>query len=208
MKGLETSKDKVKKICEILKKETLEPAALEAKEIVSAANKQAEEIVAEALERGKRIVEEALKESEKIKTIFQASLTQAARQSLDSLKETIEKKLFNPILAELVKTASQDSKILAKMIAAIVKAIEKEGLSGDLSAAIASSASVKEVNELLAGTVLQKLKDHSVALGTLGGGVEVKLIQHNITFDLSDVTLRELVAQYIRKDFREYIFKI
>ena len=48
MKGLESGKDKIQKICDALRKETLEPAKQEAREIVENAHMQASEIVTEA----------------------------------------------------------------------------------------------------------------------------------------------------------------
>jgi len=207
MKGLESGKDKVKKICDALRRETLEPAERQAADIIEKAQREADEILADAHTQAKKMVDDALIENEKQKAIFQASLTQACRQTLDSLKEKIEKKLFEPSLAQLVSKPLQDPKIVAQMINAVIHAIEKEGLKSDLSAAVAASVPAKTVNELLASEVLQRLREKGVLLSAIGGGVEIKLIKDNITLDLSDVTLRELVANHIRKDFRDYIFK-
>ena len=77
MKGLETGKDKVKKICDVLKRETLEPARQEADEIIASARRHADEILADAHKESKRMVEDALGEIEKQKGIFQSSITQA-----------------------------------------------------------------------------------------------------------------------------------
>lgn len=83
----------------------------------------------------------------------------------------------------------------------------REGTETDLSAVISSSVPARAVNELLASQVIEKLKEKGVLLSTMAGGIEIKLLQNNITIDLSDETLKELVAAYIRKDFREFIFK-
>ncbi len=207
MKGLETGKDKVKKICDILKRETLEPAKHEADEIIASARQHADEIMADAHTESKKIIEDAFIEIEKQKTIFQASITQACRQTLEALKEKIEQKLFNPELAKLVAKPMQDPKLIAQLINAIVHALEKEGTHSDLSVVISSAISAKAVNELLASDVIQRLKEKGVLLSSLGGGIEVKLLKDNITIDLSDETIKELVATYIRKDFREFVFR-
>ncbi|HUD01886.1 MAG TPA: V-type ATP synthase subunit E family protein [Rhabdochlamydiaceae bacterium] len=206
MKGLETGKDKVKKICDVLKRETLEPAKHEADEIVASARRHADEILADAHKEAKKMAEDAYIEIEKQKSIFQASITQACRQTLEALKEKIEQKLFNPELARLVTKPMQDPKLMAQLINAIVHALEKEGTKSDLSVVISSAISAKAVNELLASEVIQRLKEKGVLLSSLGGGIEVKLLNNNITIDLSDETIRELVATYIRKDFREFLF--
>ncbi len=54
MKGTETGKDKVKKICDILRRETLDPAISEAEQIVHLAKERAEEIVASSAKRLKK----------------------------------------------------------------------------------------------------------------------------------------------------------
>lgn len=208
MKGLETGKDKVKKICDILKRETLEPAKLEAETIVISARHEADEILADAHQTAKKMIEDALIENEKQKAIFQTSLTQACRQTLDALKEKIEQKLFNPELSKLVTKPLQDPKIIAELINVVIRAIEREGTHTDLSAVISSTVPARAVNELLTSQVIEKLKEKGVLLSTMAGGIEIKLLQNNITIDLSDETLKELVAAYIRKDFREFVFKI
>ena len=45
MKGLDTGREKIQKICDSLRKETLEPAKQEAREIIENAHMQASEIV-------------------------------------------------------------------------------------------------------------------------------------------------------------------
>lgn len=206
MKGLETGKDKVKKICDVLKRETLEPAKQEAEGIVASAREQADEILADAHKEAKKMIENAHLEIEKQKTIFQASLTQACRQTLEVLKEKIERQLFNPELSKLVAKPMQDPKLMAQLIHAIIHALEKEGTQSDLSVVISSAISARAVNELLASDVIQRLKEKGVLVSSIGGGIEVKLLKDNITIDLSDETIKELVAAYIRKDFREFIF--
>ncbi len=206
MKGLEAGKDKVKKICEVLRKETIEPAKQQAEEIVDSARRQADEVLAGAEDQAEKMIAEARAEIERQRTVFQASLTQACRQTIEALKEKIIEKLFNPQLAQLISKPLQDPKVIAQLITAVVEAIKKDGLEADLSAYISSSVSSSEVAALLARGILEHLKEKSLLLSPIGGGVEVKILRDNITIDLSDATLRELVANYIRKDFRELLF--
>ena len=51
MKGIETGKDKVKKICDFLRNETLDPARHEADSILENAREKAEKILFEAKKR-------------------------------------------------------------------------------------------------------------------------------------------------------------
>lgn len=206
MKGLESGKDKLKKICEVLRKETLEPAEQEKQQMLAAARDTADEIVSEAKNAAKKMIEEARLEIEKQKKVFQASLSHASRQAVETLKESIEQKLFNPALADLILKPLQDPSLIAKLITAMIEAIRKEGTESDISAVIAATLSARSVNELLANEVISQLKEKSVIVGTLAGGIQINLEKDHITLDLSDEMIRELIGDYIRKDFREFIF--
>ncbi len=206
MKGIETGKDKVKKICDILRRETLEPAKNEADEIIRAANEQAEQIIISARREVEKLNEEARQEIQRQNNIFQSSLSQACRQAIAGLKQNIEEKLLNQELAKLVTRHTQDPNVLAKMISAVVKAVESDGIEANLSIYVPAAVPARTVNTLLAHEVLEKLKEKSVLVGPLSGGIEVKLHKENVTVDISDAALKELIANYIRKDFREMIF--
>lgn len=207
MKGLESGKDKVKKICEVLKKETIEPALREAEDIVKKAQVDAEKIIQEATDRAAAILADAKKDIEKERNVFQSSLNQACKQSLELLRQDIEENLLNKELARFVDKQASDPKAIADIIAAVVKAIEKEGIEADMSAYVSSSIPASSINRLLASNIIERLKDKGVLLTNIQGGVCVKLHNQNIIIDISDAALRDLVSRYIRKDFREMLFK-
>jgi len=207
MKGIETGKDKVKKICDVLRRETLVPAMEEAEKITSSAQMRAEEILLAAKMQADSLLAEAKFEIARERNVFQSSLGQACKQALESLKQNIESKLLDQELAELVTKQTQDPRLLAELITAVVRGIEKDGLDVSLSAYIPANIPPRAVNQLLVKGVLEKLKEKSVLVGNLAGGIEVSLHQEKVTIDLSDKALKELVAQYIRKDFRTLIFR-
>ncbi|MES2122867.1 MAG: V-type ATP synthase subunit E [Chlamydiota bacterium] len=206
MKGTESGKDKVKKICDILRRETLEPAISEAEAVIQSAKEKREEIVQAARKEAEKMLLEAKEEIERQKNIFQSSLGQACTQALESLKQGIEEKLFNQELVKIIAKHTQDPNVLVQLIEAVVHAVNREGIDASLSVTIPASVPARSVNALLAKEILEKLKEKSVLVGPLAGGLEVKLHKDNITLDLSDTALKELVARYIRKDFRELIF--
>lgn len=206
MKGLESGKDKVKKICEVLKKETLEPAKKEAEEILHQAHATAENIISQANAKAKDIESAAKKEIERQRNVFQSSLHQACKQSIESLKQEIENNLFSKDLSSLITKQTQDPKVIAELVTAVVKAIEKEGINSDITAYVSSAVPAKAINSLLAQNILHRLKEKEVVLGSMQGGVAVKLHKENITLDITDIALKELVSQYIRKDFRDMLF--
>ncbi len=205
--AIETGKDKVKKICEVLRKETLEPAMEEAGKLVDEAQAKADQILKNAKEKSAKMVESAEKDIEKKRGIFQASLTQGARQSVEWLRQEIDERLINPNLSKLIEKASSGPEILGDMIQAIVKAIGEEGLETELSAIIPSAVDPKAVNEVLGKEIALKLKEGGVILGPMKGGIEVKLHGSNITIDLTDEALLDLMTRYVRKDFHKYFFE-
>jgi V/A-type H+/Na+-transporting ATPase subunit E len=207
MKTLEKGQDKINKICAVLRDETLEPAQKEAQAIIDNANKQAEQIIAEAEKTAADFHTKAKAQIEQEHNVFQASLQQASKQSLETLRQAIEKKFFNEHLLDTIEKGMTDPQLIANLIQAISKAIEKEGLGADLTALVGKTIAPRQINELLAQDVLKHLKNHSVELGDFNTGVKLKLHDKKITIDISEQALKELLATYVvRKDFRKMFF--
>lgn len=206
MKTLDTDQDKIKKICEALKKDTLEPAEREALRIVEEAKSQANQIILNAEDEAEKIVKRAHSEMDKERSVFQSSLSQAAKQGIEQIRQEVQSKLFSPELEKLVVKDTANPKVIAMIVEAIIKAIEKQGLSGDLLMAIPKEISPQAVTSLLHESVLQRLKTDSVELGSFKGGAKVRLIDKKMTLEMTDETLKELIASFISKDFRKFIF--
>lgn len=206
MKTLETGQEKVQKICDLLRKETLEPAKQEAQSIIAEAKKEAERIHREAQHQGEKLIAETRRGLEQERNVFHSSLMQAAKQSLETLRQAIEHELFDKELHQLVVQQTTDPHVIAKLIDCIVKAIEKEGLATDISAIIPAAVSVKEVNALLASQTLHHLKDKSVTLGEISGGVKIRLENKKMTLDISNDEIESLLKRHLRKDFRTRLF--
>lgn len=206
MKPTETGKDKVKKICEVLRRETLEPAQKESYELLQKSREEAEAIVVSARKEAEVLRAEARKEIERKKAVFDASIKQACQQAVESLKAAIVEQMFNPKLSEWLAKPLHEPQTLAKLIEALVAGIEKSGIEGDVSAYVAAAVPAREVSALLAPKVLERLREKGVLAGGFAGGVEVKLHKQNITLDMSESAVRELVAGYVRKDFRTMLF--
>ncbi len=207
MKGLEDGRVKVQRICEDLKREVLEPAQHDAQKILENAREQSGKIIAAARSEADKILQDALAEMERRRAIFDISLKQASRHGLDALRSKIESQLFHPQLSLLIEKGFDSSIGLARLITVVINAIEKEGLDTDMSVAVSSKIPAREVNELLAKSVIEKLKEQSVLLDSIKGGVKIKLVDEQLTIDISTEAIQELVINYIRSDFRDYIFQ-
>lgn len=208
MKGLETGKDKIQKICDSLRKETLEPAKQEAREIVENAHLEAAEIVGDAQKKAAALIQAAESEMNEKKKVFQASLNLACRQGIEQLKQKIEAELFDKELSNLIGKEMADPKVIANLLNSFMKSMEEKGIEEDFVAVIPKGISPRSINDLLASKVLERLQHHSVAVGDFGGGVQIHLKGRQITIDISDSVVRELIAQYIRRDFRDLVFNV
>lgn len=208
MKGLETGKNKIQKICDILRNETLEPAKQEAREIIENAHIQATQIMEDAKKRSLAVVELAEKEIEEKKKVFQSSLQIACKQGIELLKQKIEEQLFNPELSQLVLKEMADPKVIASILTSFLRTMEEKGIEDEFSALIPKTLSPRSINSLLVQQILQKLEGHSVVLGNFSGGAQIRLKGKQITIDITDDVIRELIALYIRRDFRDLIFNV
>src|SRR3989337_1421388 len=103
MPSLDKGDDKIKKICEIIRKDTLDPAKEHAKEIIENAKIEADQIIKKANNEKEKILNEAKKDIEKEKKIFDSSLNISLRQAFEDLKSKIENELFSKTLSEELK---------------------------------------------------------------------------------------------------------
>ncbi len=204
---LETGENKIQQICDLLKVETLEPAKKEAARIIEEAKQKAKQIVEEAEKEAGEIHRKAQSQIEKEREVFRTSLKQGAMQCFESLKQKIQFKLFNKELEALIEQGGSSPDVVAKLIDAMIKAIEREGSSASLSALIPHSVSVDDANRLLGEQVLKRLEGESVKLGSFAAGAQIKLQDKQLTLDISDTVLKELLGNYLRKDFRELLFQ-
>jgi len=207
MKTLEKGQEKIQKICDVLREETLEPAMKQGQEIIRDAQKQAKQIIEEAQKAAERLHQEAKTAIEQEKVAFQSTLSQASKQSLEALRQGVERLFFNEHLSGLIDKGTGDAQLVANLINAIVKAIERGGLSTDLTALISKDVEPRKVNEALLADVVKQLKGGAVQLGEFAGGVQVKLNDKRMTIDISENALKDLLSSYvIRKDFRKLLF--
>lgn len=206
MKLLDKGGDKVERICDMLRRETLEPAQAEAKRLIEEAREERERLLRETEAEIKQMVARGRAQIEQEKALFRSSLSGAAKQTLDLLKGEIETALFNPALNRLIEEKTADPKLIAKLIDVLIKAIEREGISVDFSAIVSKSVSSEEVNRLLLQDILKRLKGHSVQVGHFAGGAQIKLHDKKMTLDISSEALVQLLAGFLREDFRSHLF--
>lgn len=153
------------------------------------------------------MITQARKEMEKESQVLETSLRQATKQSMEMLRQKIEKRLFNDQLQLFVEQHLAAPKVVARFIEAIVEAIQSEGLDADLEVAVPKKVKPKEITSLLADGVLKRLKDHPIRIGDFVGGTQVKLHGREMTIDLTEDALKQLMGRFLRDDFRAILFQ-
>ena len=206
MENFYSGKDKIRRICEALKKETINPAKKEVEEIIKNAKNEAESLIEEAKEEIDLMHENSKKNFDRQKEVFQSSLNLAAKQSVLALKEEIEDNLFNKELSSVLSKYMKKEDIIAKIISVVIDALQKEGIDSNLSAIISKDISKENIIGYLTQNVLDKLKDKKITLGDFAGGAQIKILDKNIILDISDEAIKGLISNYVRNDFRSIIF--
>lgn len=202
-----SAQDKLKQICDTLREETLKPAEEEAGSIVYNAREQAKRIVEEAKEEAQRIIRSAEEAADQTLKKGEAALIQAGKRSLENLKQAVETKIFKESLREWLDGVAADPQVSAKLVQALVQAVETQGISGNLSACIGKHVSARAVNEVLGKEITSKLKEKSVSIGKFSGGAQLKVDERNWVLDISSEALLDLLTRFLQKDFREMIFQ-
>ena len=206
MSDLESGKERVQKLCDLLKKETLDPAKMEAEKILRNAEERREGILHEARQEAEALINEARKKIHDERKVFDSALSLAGKQALLALKQEIEEKLFDKEIIRRVQKVSGEVDVIAKVINALVGAVEKEGLDTDLLALIPQSVSKDEVIQSLLASVTGKLQKESVELADFTGGAKVKIVKDHLTLDMSGDALARLVADFVSEELKATLF--
>lgn len=205
-KGAEGAKIKLQKICDALKAETLEPAKQEAREILENAEIQKNQIIAEAKNEAQVVLKNLEKELSEKRSAFEASMKLASRQMLDELKLMIEKKIFNENVGEFVANSMAQKEVVAELMGALLKAMEKEGLDGDFSVYLGQMTFNNDMLTLLREKIFGSQKSVEISLGDFLSGFKIKIREKKITLDMSDEAVRETIIRYLADDFRKLFF--
>ena len=201
-----SNQDKVQKICDTIRKDTLLPAELQAQEIIKNAKKLAAITLEKAHAEAKQLREQAHKEIVKDKQAFLSSLHIACKQTLDLFKQKVEKKIFHDSLSEIIKETTKKPEIITRCIEAILDALAKEGIEQDLELIIPKSISSQDMMAMLTQKAAAVLEEAPIQLDGFAGGAKIRIKERHLTIDVSDLALKELIASFLREDFRALVF--
>jgi V/A-type H+-transporting ATPase subunit E len=208
MELIDSSKKKVKKICDVLIKETLEPAQKKAEDIIEEAQKKAASMIAEAKEKGAQLIKEAEAKIKEKQTVFDSSIKIAAQKTLTLLRDQIEHQLFLPELESQIKKCLGKKDVVVKLIDALVHALNVEGIKADLSVIISKDFNPEEICAAILEESLSALKGKVIRLGEEKSGVTLKCEGYHLSLDVTDDAIREIVSAYASEQLRKILFKL
>lgn len=207
MEALEKGKAKLGQICDILKKETLEPAQNEAKGIIDSAKNESKQIIERAHAEAKQILDSAMAKIDQERRLFENSMDLASKQTFDELRQRVEKELFGIEISKLSKEMIQSHELISKLIATITNAIEKEGLGANLSLALSSSIQPQEVSKHLVKEIAEKIKKGEIKVESIESGAVIQVVDDNLKIEVSEQSIKELMGSFLRESFRKILFK-
>lgn len=205
-KVIDSSNDKVKKICDVLVKETLEPAQKEAADIVEAAKLERTKIINKAKKEAEKKLAAAEEEIAERQRVFDSSLKVATQKMLTHLKDRIENDLFHSELDAQIKGALGQKDTVIRVIESLVAAMEKEGVTGDLQVAIASHFKSDEICADLLEATRSKLQGKPHQLSGSVEGVTLKSEKSHLSIGITEEAVKELLVKYAQESLRKIIF--
>ncbi len=206
MTQIDTGNEKVKKICDLIKTQTLDPAKDEAKRIVEHAKKDAEKIISEAEDKAHKILDQVQNECESKRKLLESSLRLASKQAVSALKHLITEELFSKTFAQLVKSEVNHPGYIAKSLEMALQSTFKNVPDEDILVELPKSVTPDQIFQQLSEHVRDRLKKAQVEVSALSGGVIIHYNKENIAIDLSDKAALELLSRYIAEPMQHYIF--
>ena len=205
MKHLDTGSDKVKKICDAIRHETIEPAKQQARVIIEQAVDQAAIIIQEARAQADAILDNVRKSHEKEKHIFEASMVHAAKLFKEKFCVDLENHFLSPALDKVSSNLFHHADLCAKVVSALVAGFKNKTFNGDLVAMLSAELDKKDFVNHLASDIKNQIS--KVENGDFSQGIILKLEGDNLRIDFNKEGLTKALMDSLRSDFRKYFFQ-
>jgi V/A-type H+-transporting ATPase subunit E len=195
--------DQIKELIEKINQEGVQAAEDKARQIEAQAKAHAEMIVQKANSQAKKILEEAQEKVARMQESSEASLKQAGRDVMLTLKSQINQTLQNVISAEVSESLNPEE--LAKIIEGLAKEYSSSNNKG---AIVYLSAGDKNKVE---GLFLKKLKDElkkGIELRSqedIRAGFIISFDAGKSSFDFSDKALVEYIGLSLKAKVAELL---
>lgn len=205
MQLLDSGEEKVKKICETIREQTLDPAKDEAKSIIEHAISEADKIVKRARVEAAELHEKAKQQCQQEKKVLASALNIACKQTLQALRQEIEISVFNSDLKSMISQAL-DEKVINRFLEVILEGLKKDGMDSDFEIFLTKNLSKEELSKNLAAQLLDKVNNKSIDLENRAKGFVLTIKDKDMSLEFSDEILAQILSNYVREDFRKLIF--
>ena len=202
----ETGDDRLAAICQTIRAETLEPAKQEAAEVLKNAEMEAQKIKEQARQHAEQITYEAKQQIAQEQESFKIALEQAARQSIDMLRQQIERTLFPPQLNDFLENELSNEQNMISLIQLIVEHIEKEGLGGELDLWLSKKLPREKLALYFAKKATQTIPEEGIHVDENMNGFMLKVQNQHLCLEMTTDSLRDLIGSFLRSDFRKVLF--
>ncbi len=194
--------EELKTLIEKIKHEGVEAGQKKAGEIERAARERAEELLAKTRTVAQRLREEAQEKIRQEETASRASLRQAGRDLLLSLRQEITATLDRLIAEEVRRALTVEE--MTQLITHLVK--EAKVSEGNIEVSL-NRQDAERLKEGFLGPLKKELKKDIILKEDedIGGGFVISFDAGKSHFDFSDKTLAEYLGKYLRPKLAELL---
>lgn len=198
--------NKLQELTDKLFNEGLSKGKAEGEAILAQSKEKAASIIEEANKEAAAIIAKARKEAEELSTKVGNDLRMASSQSMQATKKDIENLVIGKIADSGVKEAMSSADFLKGIITAVAEKFSSEQ-SSDISLVLPEN--LKGALEPFVGTELTKLLKGGVEASfskKISGGFNIGPKDGGYFISMTDETLKDLIAEYLRPATRKFLF--
>jgi len=188
---------KLDNLIEKLKQDGIAAGQRAADEIVKKAESNATEIVATAQQEAQKIIEDARQAATRLQTNAETAIRQAARDTVLTTKEQLQKLLDRVLKKEIAQTLTPD--FLKELILTVIKA----NAGGELQFSLSEKDAAKLQDFLLKATrdSLREPVAFRVERG-LASGFRVSRKGTDVCYDFTDQSIADLLKEFLNPGLR------
>ncbi|MCQ2134356.1 MAG: hypothetical protein MJY88_05250 [Bacteroidales bacterium] len=198
--------NKLQELTDKLYNEGLSKGKAEGEALLAQSKEKAAAIVEEARKEAAAIVEKAKKDAEELSTKVSNDIRMASAQSIQATRKDIENLVIGKIADAGVKDAMASEEFLKGVITAVAQKFSSEE-SADISLVLPEN--LKSGLEPFVQNELSKLLKGGVDASfskKIAGGFNIGPKDGGYFISMTDETLKDLIAEYLRPATRKFLF--
>ena len=197
--------EQLKNLLNKIKSEGIQAAEDRAREIESDAQKEAENIVGEAKKQAKKIIGDAKADTQKMKKSGEASLKQASRDLMLSVKNEI-KKVFDKIIIAEVDNSLNTKELTSILNKLIEKYAQKNAQNSDIKVLL-NKEDLKKLEDTFIAKLKTKFKEkiEFKPASDVNAGFVISFDKGSSYYEFTDEALAECLSSYLNEKLSELL---